>query len=100
MGDKEKIENLNQVVQRLIDENSQLRRKVDEVEVLLRHRAPNASGLKLVASVATLLNDRDRAQDRIGFFRDELKKVQSMLSAKQFKEAIQEISHFLFNNPR
>ena len=100
MDDKEKIDNLNQVVQRLIDENGQMRQKVEEVEVILRHRASNAAGLSFAASIKTILNDRDEAQDRIQFFRDELKKICEMIVSGQAKDVARRITHFLFNNPR
>ena len=79
-------------------ENAQLRRKIEKVQVIIRQRSPNADGLKLEASLKTILNDRDAAQNRIGFYRNQMKKILKILLDGNLDEAKKEINHFLFHN--
>lgn len=81
-------------------ENARLRQKIEEAEVIIRRRAPSADGLSFAAAVKTILNDRDKAQTRVQFFREELKKVFQILANGDVKDALKEINQFLFNNPR
>lgn len=98
MGDRDKLDKLNDAIQRLMNENAQTRRKVEEVEVIIRRRAPNADGLTLAAAIKTILDDRDAAFDRIAVYRKELKNAMQLILSGKVKEATQQINLFLFNN--
>jgi len=100
VGDKETIDNLNQVIQRLTTENAQTRRNIEKAQVILRRRAPNAAGLSLEASVKTILDDRDATRERITTFRQELSKALNLLFDDKIAEAIKQLNTFLFNNSR
>lgn len=80
-------------------ENSQARCSIEEIKNTIRRRAPNADGLTVPAAINTIIGDRDMARDRIEIFRDELKKVLSLLASGRDKEALAEINHFLYRNP-
>lgn len=88
----------DEALTRLMIENGNLRRKNEELGVIIRRRSPNADGLPLVSALKTILDDRDRAAGRIQFFRNELKKVMKLLLAGNGKDALKEINHFLFHN--
>lgn len=98
MSNKDTVEKLNEALNRLMLENAQLRQKIEESEVLIRRRAPNADGLSLVGALKTILNDRDEATKRIDFYRNQLKKVMKILVSGDIEEAKREINHFLFHN--
>lgn len=100
MADEEKINNLNQVIDRLIAENARTRQKIEEIEIILRRRATNVAGLKLASAIKNILDDRDKTEDRIQFFREELRKILGMLGDGQAGDAARQITHFLFKNPR
>jgi len=95
---EETIKKLNEVILRLTQENAQSRRRVEEAEAIIRREAPNADGLTLIGAIKVILKDRNIARNRIGIFRDELKKVLRLLAEGQPKEAAREANQFLFNN--
>jgi len=95
---KDTVDKLNEALNRLMLENAQLRRKIEKAQVIIRQRSPNADGLKLEASLKTILNDRDAAQNRIGFYRNQMKKILKILLDGNLDEAKKEINHFLFHN--
>ena len=98
MRSKDTVDKLNEALNRLMLENAQLRRKIEKAQVIIRQRSPNADGLKLEASLKTILNDRDAAQNRIGFYRNQMKKILKILLDGNLDEAKKEINHFLFHN--
>lgn len=97
---RDSVERLSEAVTRLMEENTQLRKKIEDVEIVLRRRAPNAAGLSLKGAANVILNDRDAALARIQVFRDELKKALKKLAGGHVKEVMKEINHFLFHNQK
>jgi len=91
---------LNQAIARLSQENARLRSTIEEMQIEIRRRAPNADGLSLKGAISVVLNDRDKAEDRIQVFRNELKKTLTMLFDGRIAEVKQQINVFLFTNPK
>lgn len=91
---------------RLMQENAAWRTKIDEMFRLVRNRAPGADGMTLEAAITTILNERDAAEDRVQFFRNELRSVLQYLlnsedgDSKKTNELRKQINLFLFKNPR
>jgi|SRR5690606_35944080 len=100
------VDKLNEALVRLAQENAAWRTKVDEAFTVIRQRASNADGLTLEAAIKTILNERDNAQDRVQFFREELRAILQYLissednDSKKTNEIRKRINLFLFNNPR
>jgi hypothetical protein len=90
---------LNRAIARLTEENARYRRKIEEAEVIIRRRSPNADGLTLKGAIKTILDDRDGYSDRIRTLRMEFKKALDLLKVDNFIEAKKLISLFLFSNP-
>lgn len=59
-----------------------------------------ADGLSLKGAITAILNERDKSEDRIQIFREELKKTLTLLLNGQFAEAKQQINIFLFTNAK
>lgn len=103
---KDTIENLNKVLVRLTDENSQWRDKNEKVNVVLRRRAPNASGLSPESALETILDERDDSLERIQFFRNELKSILKYLinsytdDSTKVNELKKRINYFLQKNTK
>lgn len=97
---KDTKDKLDAAIHRLMNENAQLRRKMEEAEIVIRRRAPNADGLSPAAAVNTILDDRDEARGRTLVFREEMKKILLMLLEDRTDEAKKQLNLFLFNNPR
>jgi hypothetical protein len=93
-------EEINQAISRLSQENARLRETIEEMQVEIRRRAPNADGLSLKGAISAILNDRDKAESRIQVFRDELKKTLTLLYDGRIAEVKQQINVFLFTNPK
>jgi len=83
-----------------MNENARTRCKIEEAEVVIRCRAPNADGLSLASSIKTILNERDAAGERITVYRQELKKAMQLILSGEIKEASRQLNLFLFNNRR
>lgn len=94
------LDRLNDTIKRLIEENSHYRKRLEEAQALIRREAPNAAELTLVGSIKVILKDRNKSRNRIGIFRDELKKVLRILAEKSgsTKDVIHELNQFLFKN--
>lgn len=90
----------NKIIERLMNENTQWRSKVEVAENIIRLRAPTASGLSLVASVKTILDERDHNLDRVQIYRDEMKKILRLLLTKNIDDIKKELNLFLFNNKK
>ncbi len=95
-----KEEELSEAIARLTQENARLRITIEEIQIEIRRRAPSADGLTLKGAITVILNERDKTQDRIQVFRDELKKTLSLLLNGQVSEAKQQINIFLFTNSK
>lgn len=103
---KEEINKLNEALLRLMQENAQWRNSVEDAFAELRRRTQNASELSLVSGIKEILNERDSLNDRIQFFRNELREVlQYLINSEQSdtqktNELRKRINTFLFRNPR
>lgn len=97
---KSKEEQLSEAIARLTQENAQLRTSIEELQIEIRRRAPAADGLTLKGAITVILNERDKSQDRIQIFRDELKKTLTLLLNGQVAEAKQQMNIFLFTNSK
>lgn len=95
-----KEEELNEAITRLTQENARLRNSIEELQIEIRRRAPAADGLTLKGAITAILNERDKSEDRIQIFREELKKTLTLLLNGQFAEAKQQINIFLFTNAK
>jgi hypothetical protein len=93
-----KEKELNEAIKRLTQENANLRLLIEDTQIEIRRRAPNADGLTIKGSITSILNDRDKAESRIQFFREELKKTLSLLLNGQIVDAKQRLNLFLFTN--
>lgn len=91
---------LNEIIERLSSENSQNRKCIETAEAIIRRRAPSADGLSLAGAVETILNERDQNLDRINYYREELKKILTMLLAGKHEDAKKEVNIFLFKNKK
>jgi hypothetical protein len=91
---------LNKALLRLQEENARWRTKVEAAELEIRRRAPNATGLSLKGSLKIILDDRDKHFDRIEFYREELKRILSLLLEEKIDQAKKELNMFLFKNKR
>lgn len=94
------VKRLKEVLLRLQNENAQWRKKVELVEIILRRRAPQVSGLSLKGAVETILSNRDESLNQIGFYREELSLILKMLLSDKFEEAKKELNVFLYKNPK
>lgn len=100
------VDQLNEALARLTDENAKWRKKFEATSSILRRRSPNAAGLSLEAAVKTILDDRDAANDRVQFFREEIRGILQYLlnseeeDSRKANELRKRINQFLFNNPR
>lgn len=93
-----KEKELNEAIKRLTQENANLRLLIEDTQIEIRRRAPNADGLSIKGSIVAVLNERDKAENRIQVFRDELKKTLSLLLNGQIVDAKQRLNLFLFTN--
>lgn len=91
-------------IKRLVEENSQWRRSLEEAKVIIRRRAPKADGLSFKSSIVTILNQRDMAEDNAEFYRNEIKRILKFLlnseasDKTKIDELKKDINLFLFKN--
>jgi hypothetical protein len=95
-----KEQELNEAIKRLTQENANLRLLIEDTQIEIRRRAPSADGLTIKGSIVAVLNERDKAESRIQIFRDELKKVLTLLLNNRIVDAKQQLNLFLFTNPK
>lgn len=106
MAKESEVDKLNEALSRLALENAAWRTKVENALTVIRHRAPNADGLSFEAAVKTILDDRDLSQDRVQFYRNELKEILNFLLTsttdddKKANEIRKRINLFLYKNQK
>ena len=89
---------LNEVITRLTDENAQHRRRIEELQITIRHRAPNVDGLTLKGALEAILDDRDSHIARAESLEEQLKKVLRLILDHQASKAAKMINSFLIKD--
>lgn len=106
MVKESEMDKLNEALVRLTQENALHRSKTENAYSVIRHRASNADGLTLEAGITSILNEKDKLENRIIFFRDEIRSILNFLlhseekDEKKVAELKKRINQFLVKNPK
>ncbi len=98
MSEKDEDKQLNEAIERLTNENQHQRRKIQDAEVVIRRRCPNADGLNFDDALNKVFDERDDARRQRDAYLEELKKIYRFLLEDQTEKAKNHLNIYLFKN--
>jgi phosphoserine phosphatase len=88
---------LNEVVERLMQENFSLRIKREDIKTIIRKRAAMLDGLSVEQAVTAVLNERDKLFSDLEIHKQHLKRVYKLLISDNIELAKKELDNIIFN---